>query len=572
MMPSPVPIDVVAKHYLGEPFSKSDREWRYGNKGSLSINLDNNVWFDHEADEGGGVVDFIKRQEGPHANVTKILDDKFGAPERCPISLISSSKTPPRIHDYDGFYQKVKSAEGRWTTRHPDGNGGFSPGMGEQQHRLYGQADLEALKLAEQPIFFVEGEKDVDTLRRHNLFAVSSGSTSSWRDDFAHLFAGHDVKIIPDNDAAGLKFAAQVMAALKPVTASVGIISLPDMPEKGDVSDYLTTHCVEEFLALEAKTTRLKYITHSEMLNTRQASWLIEGMLPEVGVAIIAGAPGSLKTFLKIFMAASVQAGFPIHGKASKQGKVLFAPQEGGDGLALRIEAAFQYLGVETERPIYLDGVNLDGPDVDDIIQDKPDVSLCILDPLAKSIGDRVEDSAGDMTAVLRQAEKISRALSCCVLIVDHVGKDATRGARGSSAKLGSVDAMFLVKRDGDHVSLKAQKIKEGEDGWTLEFAAQKFDCANPETGELSETLVMYEAGLGNLSLPTQVSRVIRDFGPISPKDIAQKLRDMSVTVGAIDRCDTTVTDSNVRQICKRLKDAGTLEKKGGQYVFTTQQ
>ena len=53
--------------------------------------------------------------------------------------------------------------------------------------------NLEALKLAEQPIFFVEGEKDVDTLRRQNLFAVSSGSTSSWRDDFAHLFAGRDV-------------------------------------------------------------------------------------------------------------------------------------------------------------------------------------------------------------------------------------------------------------------------------------------------------------------------------------------------------------------------------------------
>ena len=112
--------------------------------------------------------------------------------------------------------------------------------------------NLEALKLGEQPIFFVEGEKDVDTLRRHNLFAVTSGSTSSWRNDFAHLFAGHDIKIVPDNDAAGRKFAAQVMAALKPVAATVGIISLPDMPEKGDVSDYLTTHCVEEFLALES--------------------------------------------------------------------------------------------------------------------------------------------------------------------------------------------------------------------------------------------------------------------------------------------------------------------------------
>ena len=102
--------------------------------------------------------------------------------------------------------------------------------------------NLEALKLGEQPIFFVEGEKDVDTLRRHNLFAVTSGSTSSWRNDFAHLFAGHDIKIVPDNDAAGRKFAVQVMAALKPVIASVGIISLPDVLEKGDVSDYLTTH------------------------------------------------------------------------------------------------------------------------------------------------------------------------------------------------------------------------------------------------------------------------------------------------------------------------------------------
>jgi hypothetical protein len=67
MKPSPVPpvpIDVVAKHYLGEPFSKSDREWRYGNKGSLSINLDNNVWFDHEANKGGGVLILSSDKKG----------------------------------------------------------------------------------------------------------------------------------------------------------------------------------------------------------------------------------------------------------------------------------------------------------------------------------------------------------------------------------------------------------------------------------------------------------------------------------------------------------------------------
>ena len=54
----------LAKHLLGEPnraFSSAN-EWRYGTKGSLSIDVSAGRWFDHEANEGGGVLDLLERE------------------------------------------------------------------------------------------------------------------------------------------------------------------------------------------------------------------------------------------------------------------------------------------------------------------------------------------------------------------------------------------------------------------------------------------------------------------------------------------------------------------------------
>lgn len=53
----------VASRLLGEPNRRlsSRRDWRYGSKGSLSINPESGVWHDHEAGEGGGVLDLVRR-------------------------------------------------------------------------------------------------------------------------------------------------------------------------------------------------------------------------------------------------------------------------------------------------------------------------------------------------------------------------------------------------------------------------------------------------------------------------------------------------------------------------------
>jgi hypothetical protein len=101
---------------------------------------------------------------------------------------------------------------------------------------------LPAVRAADpaEPIFVVEGEKDVDRLTRLGLVATCSpGGAGKWREEYGAALAGRDVIILPDNDDPGRAHTEQVAAAVAPHARSVRVVSLPGVPEKGDVSDYL---------------------------------------------------------------------------------------------------------------------------------------------------------------------------------------------------------------------------------------------------------------------------------------------------------------------------------------------
>src|SRR3712207_6247667 len=59
-------MGAVARHLWGDPNPRLSRgkELRWGNQGSRSVDLEEGVWYDHEADDGGGVLDLIKRETG----------------------------------------------------------------------------------------------------------------------------------------------------------------------------------------------------------------------------------------------------------------------------------------------------------------------------------------------------------------------------------------------------------------------------------------------------------------------------------------------------------------------------
>ena len=89
-----------------------------------------------------------------------------------------------------------------------------------------------------------EGEPVVEMLRSHGMVATTSagGSQAASQTDWSPL-AGKEALLLPDNDAPGRKYAADVAGLLaKLKSCKVEIVELPGLPDKGDVVDWVNAH------------------------------------------------------------------------------------------------------------------------------------------------------------------------------------------------------------------------------------------------------------------------------------------------------------------------------------------
>jgi len=91
-------------------------------------------------------------------------------------------------------------------------------------------------------------------------------------------------------------------------------------------------------------------------------------------------------------------------------------------------------------------------------------VRLVVLDTLSKTI-DGDENSNDTFARFQRHTLRLLKRVGIGVLLLDHSGKDASRGTRGASAKLGNVDAQYLLSSAGSgpvYVSLFLEKNRSG--------------------------------------------------------------------------------------------------------------
>jgi len=107
-------------------------------------------------------------------------------------------------------------------------------------------------------VYVVEGEKDVDRLRSEGLIATCNavgGGKGKWTRSHSRYLHGRHVVILPDNDATGIEHGLSIAGSINRIAASVRVLELPDLPHKGDVSDWLDRgHTVEELTRLVAAT------------------------------------------------------------------------------------------------------------------------------------------------------------------------------------------------------------------------------------------------------------------------------------------------------------------------------
>jgi len=120
-------------------------------------------------------------------------------------------------------------------------NGKFIKGLGGLSRPLYKFPELLKSIAANQPIYFVEGEKDVETLLNIGLPATTTGSSQDQLrpDQIVFFPGGHEIIVLPDNDSPGEIYGDNIAGVLTSNGCKVKIIHLPGLKPKGDISDWL---------------------------------------------------------------------------------------------------------------------------------------------------------------------------------------------------------------------------------------------------------------------------------------------------------------------------------------------
>jgi hypothetical protein len=137
-------------------------------------------------------------------------------------------------HDETGqlLYEVIRLEPKSFRVRRPNGKGGWLWSINGVRLVPYRLPEL----VKAQQVFITEGEKDADTIRSWGLV----GSTNpfgalKWQPSFNEYFRDKLAVILPDNDDAGHKHAAQVARSLLSVAREVRIV---EVPKGKDVSDW----------------------------------------------------------------------------------------------------------------------------------------------------------------------------------------------------------------------------------------------------------------------------------------------------------------------------------------------
>ena len=190
-------------------------------------------------------------------------------------------KTPPkkivatyRYDDKDGGHvmDVVRFKPKGFRPRRPDGKWTLD-GVTRVPYLL--PQMLAAIKEG-RDIILLEGEKDCDNAAKIGLTATTfPGGTGKWREEYSKWFQDAKVICLPDNDDAGRKGMRLIASEIVKVAESVSWLELPDIPAKGDLSDWLKIdgNNIEKFSSLVRQSSS---IWKSELVKDDDNGQLLE--------------------------------------------------------------------------------------------------------------------------------------------------------------------------------------------------------------------------------------------------------------------------------------------------------
>lgn len=460
-----------------------------GGKGrSFNLDLKNNgAWYDHSTGEGGrDAISLVAAQEsigqGEALNlVARDLGLGLGISERknkelpkCPTIKENIVATYLYYDEYGeelfcSFrYEKAGYRKNyRQGVRTANGVKFCTEGRRKVLYNLYSPLSERPTVQNSSSVVIVEGENKVEALVSMGICATCNvGGAKKWKEEYSKYLKGKSVVILPDNDAPGREHAESIAKSLMNVAASLKIVELPGLPDKGDVLDWLNILGGNkenlEFIISDAPfwKSKAECKLKSRPLDVDWSSYggagylasqpepfryLLEGAFLKNELGLISGPPGAGKGTFSLQMAAYIAAGIPIFDwwNVPQPTKVLYISAEDSKpvihrrlhfslmGLpeSIRYEAARRIVAVPVRGRVNIChevyGTSLSSTehlvDLRKIINEfRP--GLVFLDTLSRFLGIDENDNPA-MTSACGVIEEIMMEYGCNVILLHHVNK-----------------------------------------------------------------------------------------------------------------------------------------------------
>lgn len=206
---------------------------------------------------------------------------------------------------------------------------------------------------------------------------------------------------------------------------------------------------------------------------------LVSGLIHRGGKLLLGGGSKSFKSWALIDLSLSIAAGRDFWGLKTTQGRVLFLNFEIAEPFfrdrlmavakakEIELAAAGRNLDVQTLRGHAADISKL-APHI--IAQAAGrDYSLIVLDPVYKCLGDRDENSAGEIASLLNEIEALAVRTGAAVCIAHHFAKGSAAGKESKDRVSGS----GVWARDPDALMTLTPHVQEGV--FSADFTVRNF-------------------------------------------------------------------------------------------------
>jgi hypothetical protein len=371
-------------------------------------------------------------------------------------------------HDAEGgaLFRVVKYDLGggkkRFSQHKAMGNDAWASNMDGATRTLYRlPAVLDAAKHGRR-VLYVEGEKDVETLERLGLVATTHpGGAGAWKSEYAKNLEGAEVVILPDNDAPGKKMAAAVMADVR----GARVVELPNLPDKGDVSDWMAMGGTKEKLLklLGPEMADMAPVRWIDFQSEREESVYYCGdVLLEETVNILVADGGVGKTTLVTQLCLALASGTPFLGfNVPEPISVLLLEAEGARSLyRARSGKAAKTLGIKDYyvnqrwaiQSRWMSDFSAGSMMVEDQIR-KSGAKVVVMDTLGYFLGDGDENSSKDWKQkIMFPLTRLKAMYGCAFILLHHEGKPGEyrtghHKGRGTSAMFGDCDTWISMQR-----------------------------------------------------------------------------------------------------------------------------